>query len=122
MNEAYIYNIFTAFGVVLVSMGILGYKSHMEETPITKRRRFVAFTKNQMDAIVQQEFETLLQDNRANIVPTSHPSYGKIAKIAKRIIASNDNIDGLSKKSWTITVIDSDEKNAFVLPVRLRLL
>lgn len=105
-----------ALGFLLVSLGIYGYESHVEETPITKRRRFVALTKNQMDVIVEQEFEELLKENRADILPNSHPAYGKIARIAQRIIASNRDIEGLSKKNWTITVIDSDVKNAFVLP------
>merc|ERR1712029_759747 len=109
-------HVYGALGFLLVSLGIYGYESHVEETPITKRRRFVALTKNQMDVIVEQEFEELLKENRADILPNSHPAYGKIARIAQRIIASNRDIEGLSKKNWTITVIDSDVKNAFVLP------
>ena len=104
-------------GFLLTSLGIYVYESHIEETPITSRRRFLALTSNQMEKISQQTFELLLEENRSGILPTTHPSYGRIAKIAQRIIASNKDIEGISNKEWTITVIDDDTRNAFVLQV-----
>ena len=106
-----------ALGFLLTSLGIYGYESHIEEAPITKRRRFVALTNNQMQKISQLEFENLLEESRPNILPNTDPAYGRIAKIAQRIIANNRDVEGISSKEWTITVIEDDTKNAFVLQV-----
>jgi len=103
-------------GFFLLSFGIYGYESHIEEVPITKRRRFVALTKGQMEQISAREFEEHLKENQADILPTNNTSYTRIARVAHRIIAANKDLGEISKKEWTITVIDDPQKNAFVLP------
>ena len=108
---------FSGVGFFLLSFGIYGYESHIEEVPITKRRRFVALTKGQMEQISTREFEEQLKENQADILPTNNTSYRRIARVAQRIIAANKDLGEISKKEWTITVIDDPQKNAFVLPV-----
>lgn len=104
-----------ALGFFLFSLGIYGYQSHIEECPITKRRRFVALTDSQMKKISGQEFKQLLQGFQDQILPTNHLAYARVAQVAKKIIAGNQDVASISEKEWTITVINDDQRNAFVL-------
>ena len=70
-----------------------------------------------MEQISTREFEEHLKENQADILPTNNTSYTRIARVAHRIIAANKDLGEISKKEWTITVIDDPQKNAFVLPV-----
>jgi len=105
-----------ALGFFLFSLGVYGYQSHVEECPITKRKRFVALTEAQMKKISGQEFKQLLEGLEEQIVPTNQQVYSRVANVAKRIIAGNQDIQSISGKEWTVTVVKDDEKNAFVLP------
>ena len=58
-----------------------------------------------------------LEDFDKQILPENHHTYNRVARIVTRILKSNDSIESIKKKNWTITVIDQADKNAFVLPV-----
>ena len=51
------------------------------------------------------------------ILPNHHPAYTRIVHISNRIIKSNQDIEQLRGKQWTVTVVEDGQKNAFVLPV-----
>ena len=40
----------------------------------------------------------------------------RVATIAARILNSNNDYEEIKNKKWTISVIDQEDKNAFVLP------
>ena len=44
---------------LLVGLGLLDYFTHIQETPITKRKRFIAFTPEQFLKIVKFELNTV---------------------------------------------------------------
>ena len=54
----------------------------------------------------------------ANILPDNDPVYDRVARVANRILKANRDLEQLHGKDWTITVVQDDTKNAFVLPVR----
>jgi len=60
-----------------------------------------------------QEFESI-QDH---IVPPTHPVYSRVVNVVKKIVDSNQDLEFMREQTWTIVVIDSNEVNAFVLPV-----
>jgi len=62
-----------------------------------------------------QEFESV-QDH---IVPPTHPVYSRVVNVVKKIVDSNQDLEFMRQQTWTILVIDSNEVNAFVLPVRV---
>lgn len=51
------------------------------------------------------------------IVPKNHPAYIRLSSITDRILIANEDLPQIARREWTLTVIDSDSKNAFVLPV-----
>jgi len=60
-----------------------------------------------------QEFE----NDKNHIVPPTHPVYQRVVKVVRKIVDSNQDLEFMREQTWTIVVVDSDEINAFVLPV-----
>ena len=103
-------------GMFLLGLIFYAYEIHLETCPITGRKKFVALRKNQVEKIGQVEFESILDANDENILPESHPYYDRVARVTTRILKSNQDVEGVKSKSWTISVLESEEENAFVLP------
>lgn len=92
------------------------YLMHIEETPITKRKRFIAFTHNQFDFLNKLELEAQLEANKDKLLPTDHPYTLNVAKVAKQLLDGNKDIDSINQHDWSVSVInDPDTMNAFVL-------
>lgn len=98
------------------AVGGLYYISHIQETPITKRRRFVAFTPEQFRKISDFEFEMHYELFKKQLLPTSHPVYNRVVRVANQLLHGNKDIDEIHNMSWSVSVIDSPIQNAFVLP------
>jgi predicted Zn-dependent protease len=101
--------------IVGISAPALGlyYVSHLEASPITGRRRFMTVSPEQEMAIAQQSYNQVMQQYGQAILPSSHPYSRLVTKVMKRLIAAAGMEDDAS---WEVHVIQSDEKNAFVLP------
>ena len=50
-------------------------------------------------------------------MPPTHPVYTRVVNVVKKIVDSNQDLEFMREQTWTILVIDSNEVNAFVLPV-----
>jgi len=61
----------------------------------------------------RQEFDS----SKDHIVPPTHPVYQHVVNVVRKIVDSNQDLDFMREQTWTIVVVDSDEINAFVLPV-----
>lgn len=98
-------------------LGYMFYYSHLVEDPITKRKKFIMFTEDQIKEITAIEAQTVLLANEGKILPPSHPSYKKVVETAMRLIRANQDLPQIRKKDWNVSVIDDDSMvNAFVLP------
>jgi predicted Zn-dependent protease len=60
-----------------------------------------------------ENYESLVQSFEKTMLPQSHAEYIRIRSIVDRILLAN-GIPG----EWTLTVVDTDEPNCFVLPGR----
>ncbi|XP_028409656.1 metalloendopeptidase OMA1, mitochondrial-like [Dendronephthya gigantea] len=91
------------------------YYIHLEETPYTKRSRYVGVTPKQVKEIAESQLRQFLENYAENILPVSHPYHKRVYQVTKRLILANlDEIhDDLN---WEVNVIESNEMNAFVLP------
>ncbi|CAG7726591.1 unnamed protein product [Allacma fusca] len=107
-----------AFG--MLGMGIfVYYDSHIQETPYTNRKRFVAFKPEQFEQLARQEFESLVESFKPLIVPANprDPAYRRVSRVANNILKSNKDLEQIRNKEWTITVVNDETiQNAFVLP------
>jgi len=101
----------------LATGGILyGYESHIQECPITGRRRFVALTPDQAKKIGYFNFRTILEDHQTSLMSIHSPAYDRVVRVVNKVINSNRDLRQIYDKTWTLTVIDEAEENAFVLP------
>ena len=62
---------------------------------------------------VWQEFES----SQEHIVPPTHPVYQRVVNVVRKIVDGNQDLEFMREQTWTILVVDSQEINAFVLPV-----
>ena len=60
-----------------------------------------------------------MQEFKDHLVPQHYPIYGRVARVANKILRSNADFDQIKDKNWTITVIEDPQRNAFVLPVSI---
>ncbi|KAH9383609.1 hypothetical protein HPB48_025302 [Haemaphysalis longicornis] len=51
-----------------------------------------------------------------HLIPATHPVYNRVVRVANQLLHGNRDIDEIHKLSWSVSVIDSPIKNAFVLP------
>ena len=58
-----------------------------------------------------------MENVKEKIVSPQHPVYQKVARIVKKIVDSNLEFDYMREQVWTIVVVDSEDMNAFVVPV-----
>ncbi|XP_038067717.1 metalloendopeptidase OMA1, mitochondrial-like [Patiria miniata] len=109
------------YKILGVSLGLTGigsayYYSHLQMTPVTNRKRFIAFTDSQFKKIAATEYENMKSLHAEKCVHSSHPLYLTIARLVLRITQANNDIPEIRNRNWTIHIIDKDIKNAFVLP------
>nr|XP_037287668.1 metalloendopeptidase OMA1, mitochondrial-like [Rhipicephalus microplus] len=103
------------FGVAW-GIGGIYYFSHIQETPITHRRRFVAFTRDQFRKISDFEFEMQYEAFKPHLLPAMHPVYHRVVRVANQLLHGNRDIPEIHDVTWSVSVIDSPMKNAFVMP------
>ncbi len=120
-KERYLSNLKKRTDKILIAVfGTLGvsflyYSYHIEETPMTNRKRFMIMSDKQIKDIAEREFLALTNELRDSFLPTNHPSHMRVFRIAKRILHANMT-EFTEGKNWEVNVVESDIANAFVLP------
>ncbi|UZJ52659.1 hypothetical protein CBS101457_001979 [Exobasidium rhododendri] len=130
-------------GVVL-ALGGTYYFFHLEKVPSTGRWRFIDVNNQQEKQMGEESFNQVLEENRGKLLPSNDKRVKFVHSVAERIVAAaqrsdhpsdhldfgsmNDGIKVGNSRSmqqrphsdgsveWEVFVINSDEKNAFVLP------
>lgn len=54
------------------------------------------------------------------MVTKDHPAYKRLIKIIENILIKNKDLISAEDKNWTLTIVDSPVKNAYVLPARIK--
>jgi len=105
------------FSGALFGGGLLyAYESHVQECPVTGRKRFVALYPEQMKSISKNEFENMIEEFQDYILPNNHREYERVARVSNRLLNGNKDLRQIYDKNWTITVINQPIQNAMVLP------
>ncbi|KAJ8666849.1 hypothetical protein QAD02_008511 [Eretmocerus hayati] len=94
----------------------LYYISHLEYDPLTKRSQFIMLNKEQREQLAKITFETHLKDFESILLPKTHPTYSRLLRVTAKLINANRDLPSFKDKRWTLTVVDSPKKNAYVLP------
>ncbi|KAL0095005.1 peptidase family M48-domain-containing protein [Phycomyces blakesleeanus] len=88
------------------------YVTHLEKVPISGRTRFMSCTPSQEEAMAKQAYIEVMSQFGNRILPAYHPYSIFVSKVAKRLV----RVSGMDHMQWEFHVIDSPERNAFVLP------
>ncbi|CAF3842138.1 unnamed protein product [Adineta steineri] len=103
------------FGTIGTAAGI-HYYTHLETAPITGRRRYMMMNIDYLKQLSEMEKEKMASMFNNQMLPEKSKQTQQVARVARRIIASNMDIADIKTIKWTVRVVDTDMKNAFVLP------
>ncbi|ORY00572.1 hypothetical protein K493DRAFT_312781 [Basidiobolus meristosporus CBS 931.73] len=101
-----------------IGAGIFGglsgtyYVTHLETVPISGRRRFMDISPSQEEKLSKMSYQEIIQEYGHQILPPNHRYSRWVSDVAQRII----RVSGMDDLKWEVHVIDSPERNAFVLP------
>lgn len=62
------------------------------------------------------EHKNVLELFADHILPANHPDHIRVFRVAKRLVVANLSKE-MNNLSWQVNVVDSEDMNAFVLPV-----
>ncbi|KAI8074275.1 peptidase family M48-domain-containing protein [Gilbertella persicaria] len=88
------------------------YVTHLERVPISNRVRFMDVTPRQEEAMAIQAYKEVMHEYGRRILPPNHPYSQFVRRVAKRLV----RVSGMDHMKWEFHVVDSPERNAFVLP------
>ena len=89
-------------GTTLFSGGY--YVSHLEQVPMSGRRRFMDCSPTTERAMAKQAFDEITRQYRGRFLPPNHPYVAMVRKVARKIIRAA----GVSEaEGWEFYVIDS---------------
>ena len=94
--------------------GVIGgfYIYNLETVPVSGRRRFNIIGAKTEEELGKQQYEQILSQFRGQLVSDWDPRVRMVRRVMDRLIP----VSGLPDQEWEIHVIESQEKNAFVLP------
>ncbi|KAK3826804.1 MAG: peptidase family M48-domain-containing protein [Linnemannia elongata] len=98
-------------GVVTVGAGGY-YVTHLETVPMTGRTRFMDVSVKQEESMAKEAYKQVMHQYQNQMLPDNHAYTLYVKRVAARIIKAA----GMENLDWEFHVINSNEKNAFVLP------
>lgn len=99
---------------VLIALAIVAFKYFSAETavnPETGKRVRVGLSTEQETALGLQSYQQVLAESR---VVESGPAYEQVVRVARRLAEATGEAG--SRFDWQVSVVDSDQVNAFCLP------
>ena len=108
--------------ILLFCLGGLGLficyvAMHMEEAPITGRKRFIWVSDEDLAAVSATEFLAEMNDyvNEGLVVGPTHPAYKMIRDVVERLLVANQYKE-VQEINWRLFVVAKDEANAKTFP------
>lgn len=88
------------------------YLYNLETVPVSGRRRFNIISPKTEEELGKQQYQQILAQFRGQLVNDWDPRVRMVRRVMNRLIPVSD----LPSQEWEIHVIESEERNAFVLP------
>lgn len=102
--------------VFVTFSSVIFYQTHLQENPITKRKRFILFTRDQLKEVAQLGVESIKENNKGKILDPNSQASKKALRVANRLFVANKNLPGVSDIDWRLTVVDDKTVNAVAFP------
>ena len=110
-------------GLGVLSASCVGYYVyHIEEAPVTRRRRFMMINRQRLVEMMQTERTELISmiTQGCPILPNSHRAYDQVIPILQRVIPVLNNHwtdSDMAEVKWTLYIVDNPNMvNALCLP------
>ena len=92
----------------------------IEETPLTKRQRFVVFNKKDYEPISYMTSKNIIKTHKNYILDVDDRIAKRVDKILRKLLECNKNFEEIAHKNWSVYVIRAPNttkyRNAFALP------
>lgn len=98
-------SIWLGLGIYVALIAVF-YAANIVETPITKRKRFLAFSRSQCAKIYGTADKKLDKLRKHRILPVSHPSAQRVLRIVNSIVSANSMVQQVQGTKWDVIVID----------------
>ncbi|KAI9864025.1 MAG: hypothetical protein M1813_003341 [Trichoglossum hirsutum] len=99
--------------ICFVGCGVYFYASHLEEVPVSGRKRFNVVSPEVEEELAKQMHQQALHQFGDKVLPVYHPDSRLVQRVLNRLIPAS----GLTDEKWEIHVInDPKQINAFVVP------
>ena len=94
--------------------GVIGgfYVYNLETVPVSGRRRFNIISPKTEEELGKLQYQQVLAQYHGQLVSDWDPRVRMVRRVMDRLIP----VSGLQDQEWEIYVIESQERNAFVLP------
>ena len=111
-------------GALSLIGGVAYYYTHLELTPLTNRRRFMMYSREEICQLLQKELnatdnKTLIEQmlGDAKLLTINENDFQLVDGIVKQILVGNSWCDQIHDIPWHLTVVDNpDTVNAVSLP------
>lgn len=108
---------------LIIGGGSLFYLTHLEEAPVSSRRRFIWIPRTIELAIGRYSYNSILNETRHSILPSDHPVTKKVERIFNKIVEAAERDPSIDKTlingvDWKIHIVNDPRAppNAFILP------
>ena len=88
------------------------YVYNLETVPVSGRRRFNVISPETETELAKEQYSLLMQEFKGKILSGRDPRVITVKRVLERLIPAS----GMTGQNWEVHVIDSPEKNAFVIP------
>lgn len=102
----------SSFGFLFVVF----YFTHLEESPITGRRKLLLLGKEHFSLLSELEYEVWMEEFKNDMLTEKDARYLAAKEVFFHLVECNKDIPEISEITWVIHVVDSPDINAFVLP------
>lgn len=86
--------------------GVVFYVTHIEEVPVSGRRRFICFSEATVEEMAQMEYKKLINESRqdGSLLSEWDSRSRTVARVMARLVEGNN----LQHVQWDVNVIDSE--------------
>ncbi|KAM5248577.1 metalloendopeptidase OMA1, mitochondrial [Ctenodactylus gundi] len=95
---------------------VVFYFTHLEVSPVTGRSKLLLLGKEHFRLLSDLEYEAWMEEFKNDMLTEKDPRYLTVKEVLSHLVECNKDVPGISDISWVIHVVDSPDRNAFVLP------
>ena len=83
------------------------YLWHTELTPITKRRRFMALSKKDLEVVTEETVKQILKEYGSKTLYPFDPRVRRVLRVSQNLVAANSDLPHIHGEKITVTVLDA---------------